>query len=90
MNTKPIPAIVMLIAGFTMCVVSITNGYDLSFLIRRLLFVLLGFYLLGYIIKLVLDTNCKKQDKKFTIQDLGFTDGEIIEDEEVAAEDIFT
>lgn len=90
MKTKPIPAIVMLTAGFTMCVVSIVNGYSLSFLIRRLFFVLVGFYLLGYIIKIILDINCKKPDKKFTAKDLGFKDGEIIEDEEVAAEDLFT
>lgn len=90
MKTKPIPAIVMLAAGFTMCVVSIVNGYSFSFLIRRLLFVLLGFYLLGYIIKIVLDVNCKKPDRKFTANDLGFKDGEIIEDEEVAEADLFS
>lgn len=88
MNTKPIPAIVMLLAGFCMCMISIINGYSLSFLIRRLLFVLIGFYILGCVIKIVLDANSQKDADELTADDLGFADGEILEDIEVSEEEM--
>lgn len=82
MKTKTIPAIVMLTAGFAFCVISIANDYGFSFLIRSLLWVLLGFYALGYAIKVVLDINMNKLDDDISAADLGFEDGEIIEDED--------
>lgn len=83
MNTKPIPAIVMLTAGFAACIISIVNGYSLSFLIRRLFVVLICFLILGFVIKTILDITCRKPEMiEVTAQDLGFEDGEIIMDEE--------
>lgn len=81
MKTKHIPAIVMLIAGFAMCIISFVNDFSFSFFIRAMFFALLGFYILGYIIKVVLDINISKaDDEELTADDLGFTDGEILED----------
>lgn len=81
MKTKHIPAIVMLIAGFAMCIISFVNDFSFSFFIRALFLALIGFYILGYIIKIVLDINISKMDdEELTADDLGFTDGEILED----------
>lgn len=84
MKTKQIPAIVMLIAGFAMCIISYVNDFSLSFLIRAMLLTLVGFYILGYIIKVIFDMNMSQLDEKgITADDLGFADGEIIEDVEL-------
>lgn len=81
MKTKTIPAIVMLVAGFAVCIISFVNNFSFSLFIRTLFFALIGFYVLGYIIKIVLDINMRKlDDEQLTADDLGFTDGEILED----------
>lgn len=81
MKTKTIPAIVMLAAGFAVCIISFVNNFSFSLFIRTLFFALIGFYVLGYIIKIVLDINMRKlDDEQLTADDLGFTDGEILED----------
>lgn len=83
MKTKQIPAIVTLVAAFAMCIISYVNDYSLSFFIRAMFFVLLGFFILGVVIKIVLDMTVSQVDDAFvTADDLGFADGEIIEDME--------
>lgn len=83
MKTKQIPAIVTLFAAFAMCIISYVNDYSLSFFIRAMFFVILGFFILGVVIKIVLDMTVSQVDEEFvTAEDLGFTDGEIIEDME--------
>lgn len=57
MKTKPIPAIVMLLAGFVTCIMSIYNRLNLKTFTKTLLLVLIIFYLFGVIIKIVLDKN---------------------------------
>ncbi len=87
MKTKHIPALVTLTAAFAMCIISFINDFSLSFLIRTMFVVLLGFYLLGCIIKLILDRNMSQMAEEFTAEDLGFADGEIIEDMEFIEEE---
>ncbi len=87
MKTKQIPALVTLTAAFAMCIISFINDFSLSFLIRTMFVVLLGFYLLGCIIKLILDRNMSQMAEEFTAEDLGFADGEIIEDMEFIEEE---
>ncbi len=88
MKTKQIPAMVTLFAAFVMCIISYVNDFSLSFFIRTSFFVLVGFFLLGVVIKIVLDMNVSKLDEEFiTADDLGFADGEIIEDMEFIEED---
>lgn len=83
MKTKQIPAIVTLTAAFAMCIISYVNDYSLSFFIRAMFLVLAGFFILGMIIKIVLDMNVSQLDEEFiSAEDLGFADGEIIEDME--------
>ena len=55
MNTKPIPAIIMLTAGFVTCIVGIVQHFSFGKYIKTLFLVLIGFYLLGCIAKLVID-----------------------------------
>jgi len=57
MKTKPIPAIVMLLAGFVTCIMSIYNRLNLKTFTKTLLLVLIIFYFFGVIIKIVLDKN---------------------------------
>ena len=55
MNTKSIPAIIMLAAGFVACIVGILQHFSFGMFTKTLLLVLIGFYLLGQILKFVLD-----------------------------------
>lgn len=65
MKTKQIPAIVMLIAGFITCIVAIFHNFDALRLTKTLLIVLLIFYILGGVLKLILDKNFNEmKDKK--------------------------
>jgi len=83
MKTKQIPAMVTLFAAFVMCIISYVNDFSLSFFIRAMFCVLLGFFILGVVIKVILDMNISQVDDAFvTAEDLGFADGEIIEDME--------
>ena len=88
MKTKQIPAMVTLFAAFVMCIISYVNDFSLSYFILISFFVLLGFFVLGVIIKIILDMSVSKLDEEFiSADDLGFTDGEIIEDMEFIEED---
>ena len=62
MNTKPIPAIIMLTAGFVTCIVGIVQHFSFGKYIKTLFLVLIGFYLLGCIVKLVLDKGFRVMD----------------------------
>lgn len=62
MNTKPIPAIIMLTAGFVTCVVGIVQHFSFGTYIKTLFLVLIGFYLLGCVVKLVLDKGFRVMD----------------------------
>ena len=60
MKTKGIPAVVMLLAGFVTCII---GHMETDVFIKTLLAVLIIFYLLGCIVKLVLDKNFKEMDE---------------------------
>lgn len=57
MKTKQIPAIIMLVAGFITCVISIFQRLEADRFLKLLLLVLICFYILGGIVKLVIDKN---------------------------------
>ncbi len=80
MNTKPVPVLVMLAAGCVSCVVGIVNHFTLGTYVRTLLIVMVGFYLVGCILKIVLD-KCFRimQDPLSDMADAGMSD-ELIED----------
>ena len=55
MNTKNVPALVMLSAGFIDSVLAIYYHLDSYSFLKQLLIVLLVFYIIGEIIKVILD-----------------------------------
>ena len=63
MKTKGIPAVVMLLAGFVTCIIGIVQHMETDVFIKTLLAVLIIFYVLGCIVKLVLDNNFKEMDE---------------------------
>lgn len=63
MKTKGIPAVVMLLAGFVTCIIGIVQHMETDVFTKTLLAVLIIFYVLGCIVKLVLDKNFKEMDE---------------------------
>ena len=59
MNTKIVPCIVRLVAGLESCLISISQQVDTMEFTERLLSTLVIFYILGFIIKLILDKAMK-------------------------------
>ena len=66
MKTKQIPAVVMLLAGFVTCIVAIFQGIELGRFLKILLLVLIGFYVSGCVIKVILDRNFKEMEDSET------------------------
>ena len=73
MKTKPIPAIVMLTGGFVACVLVILNHMETTAFMKMLLLVLFIFYILGSIIKIVLDKGfpepVEKNENEETVEE---------------------
>lgn len=57
MKTNYVPAIIMLLAGLVDSVISIYYKLDLYSFTKRLLLVLVVFYILGCVVKIILDIN---------------------------------
>jgi flagellar biosynthesis/type III secretory pathway M-ring protein FliF/YscJ len=62
MKTNTIPAIIMLAAGCVASVTGIMSGLDTADFLKTLLIVLVVFYIIGCIVKLVLDMILKTKD----------------------------
>ena len=58
MKTRNIPIIVMLTAGLVTSIVMYVNRYDLSMTLATILIVFFVFYILGLLVKKVLDKYC--------------------------------
>ena len=80
MNTKPIPAIIMLTAGFVTCIVGIVQHFSFGTYVKTLLLVLIGFYLLGCIVKLVLDKGFRVMDDPLSEYEGMESDDDLIDD----------
>lgn len=65
MNTKPIPAIVMLIASIITCIVAIITHIETVTFLKILIWVIIIFYIIGIIVKKIFDYNIKIVDDKF-------------------------
>lgn len=66
MNTKPIPAIVMLVAGLVACIAGIAGHMETNRFVKMLLVVLIVFYIIGGIAKLLIDKNFKDMEEETT------------------------
>lgn len=81
MNTKSIPAIVMLLAGFIACIAGMHAHMEVAGFLKMLLIVLIIFYILGCVIKLILDRNFVEVQEEET------TDGDQIQSDEDVSEE---
>lgn len=63
MNTKSVPAVIMLLAGAVACILGIVNQYENEPFFSMVLTVLIIFYFIGCIVKIILDKNFPKEDK---------------------------
>lgn len=59
MNTKQIPAILALIAGFVTCIMSFVQGVDIVVFAKRFIIVCIIFFVIGTIISVVIYMNFK-------------------------------
>ena len=59
MKTNGVPAIIMLAAGFIDCVIAILTHMSLWNFTRQLLLVLVLFYVIGCVVKMIIDRNFK-------------------------------
>ena len=80
MKTKPVPAIIMLTAGFVTCIVGIVQHYSFGTYVKTLFLVLIGFYLLGCIVKLVLDKGFRVMDDPLSNYDELEIDEDLMDD----------
>lgn len=75
MKTKQIPAIIMLVAGFIACLAGMNAHMEVADFLKMLLIVLIVFYVLGCIVKQIIDKNFVEIQEETT-------DGEDTEEEE--------
>jgi hypothetical protein len=73
MKTNNVPALVMLSAGLVDCVIAIKMRQPLWPFTRQLLLVLIIFYILGSIIRVILDRSFQDMDdlEEMDLEDLG-------------------
>ena len=80
MNTRKIPALIMLIAGSIACIMTYLNHYDLKDMLIVLILVLIVFLIIGLIVKWILDSI------HLPGSDAVSPDGEVIEKKDEEAE----
>ena len=68
MKTKPIPAIVMLVAGLVVCIAGMAGHMETGRFVKMLLVVLIVFYIIGGIVKLLIDKNFKDMEEETTMR----------------------
>ena len=66
MKTKQVPAIVMLLAGLLTCVISIVQHMEFGKFVKTLFIVVICFYILGCIVKMILDKNFAEMQEETT------------------------
>lgn len=62
MKTKQVPAIVMLAAGFCVCIIAFMRQMEAKDFLKTLLLTLIVFYFIGGVAKLVLDPFFKPEE----------------------------
>lgn len=64
MKTKSIPAIIMLVAGALACILGFVYQYETTQFFTMVLTVLIVFYVLGCIVKIIIDKNFPVESDK--------------------------
>jgi len=75
MDRKNMPLLLMLVAGAVTCIITFINQYSMNAKLVSLFVVLLGFYLLGSVLKWTLDYFDRQNEEKLK------DEGEVIEKE---------
>lgn len=84
MKTKQVPVMITLVAGLITCLLGFVTQMETSQFIMTLVIVLISFYILGCIAKLVLDKNFREETEEATDEAVDETEPE---EEEGAAEE---
>ena len=66
MKTKQVPVLITLVAGFVTCIIGFIRQMETTQFIKTFVIVLISFYILGCIAKLVLDKNFKEETEEAT------------------------
>ncbi|MCR5785402.1 MAG: hypothetical protein K6G40_07165 [Eubacterium sp.] len=90
MNTKNIPALIMLLAGFIAAMTMIIKGRTTKDYLITLILVLVIFYIIGLIVKFILDKFIKMEDPNKqpeekietseSLEDIPIVEGETMEE----------
>ncbi|MCR5832103.1 MAG: hypothetical protein K6G67_08200 [Lachnospiraceae bacterium] len=83
MNTKKIPALVMLSAGAVSTIVTYINGYDLTEMLAILVLTLVVFLIIGVVIKLIFDSFHIEEPDEDRVDD----EGEVVEKTEISEDE---
>lgn len=59
MNTKPIPALLALFAGFVTCIMSFVQHVDIVIFAKRFVIVSIIFFIIGMIARILIELNFK-------------------------------
>lgn len=81
MNTKLLPAILALVAGFITCIMSFIQRVDIVIFAKRFVIVCIIFFVIGIIAKIVLDMNFKETDTEENEQEITPEENDSEEDE---------
>lgn len=71
MKTKQVPVIITLIAGLITCILGFKMHMGTAQFVRTLVIILISFYILGCIAKLVLDKNFKEEPEEEATEEAG-------------------
>ena len=71
MKTKQVPVIITLIAGLITCILGFKMHMGTAQFVRTLVIILISFYSLGCIAKLVLDKNFKEEPEEEATEEAG-------------------
>lgn len=86
MKTNAVPAVIMLTAGFIDCILSLYEHVSMFVFTKRLLIVLVIFYVLGCIVKIVLDCNFKEMEETEETEEKELED--TLAEEDILAEEV--
>ena len=71
MKTKQVPVIITLIAGLITCILGFKMHMGTAQFVRTVVIILISFYILGCIAKLVLDKNFKEEPEEEATEEAG-------------------
>ena len=87
MKTKQVPIIITLIAGLITCIIGFVMQMETGQFVKIWGIVLISFYILGCVAKLVLDHNFKEETEEATEEAVEDADTEETEEAEESTEE---